>query len=91
MDSRTYQPRVFGKLTGNSDWILIGLILQGVRLLYYPRLILSIKSETGLFAFLFCGAALVALVRPTRQDLVLLSWIAPILIHLCLVRADSKK
>ena len=58
------------------------VILQGVRLLYYPRLILSVRSETGLFAFLFCAAALVALVRPTRQRLVLLSWIAPILIYL---------
>jgi 4-amino-4-deoxy-L-arabinose transferase-like glycosyltransferase len=54
----------------------------GTRLLSYPALVWRINSETGLFAFLFSVTAIVALLRPTRQRLVLLSWIAPILIYL---------
>jgi hypothetical protein len=57
-------------------------MLRGRGLLYYPGLIRRIRSETGLFAFLFSAASLVALLRPTRQRLVLLFWIAPILIYL---------
>jgi len=57
-------------------------IPEGARLLYYPRLIWKFKSETGLFAPLFAAAAVVGLIKPTRQRLVLLLWIMPMLIYL---------
>ncbi|MCX5800821.1 MAG: glycosyltransferase family 39 protein [Candidatus Eisenbacteria bacterium] len=55
---------------------------EGMRLLYYPRLILSLKSYTGLFALFFTVIAVWGLVRPTRRRLVLLAWMAPILLYL---------
>jgi 4-amino-4-deoxy-L-arabinose transferase-like glycosyltransferase len=55
---------------------------EGSGLLYYPRVILALKSYTGLFVFLFTVASVWALVRPTRKRLILLAWIAPILLYL---------
>ena len=54
----------------------------GAKLLFYPQLIWSLKSSTGLFAPLFVVAAVIGLIRPTRQRLLLLLWILPMLIYL---------
>lgn len=55
---------------------------EGLGLLYYPSLVLSPRSNTGLFALFFAAAAVWAIVRPTRKRLLLLAWIAPILLYL---------
>jgi hypothetical protein len=55
---------------------------EGTRMLYYPRLILAFKPYTGLFALFFTAAAVWAMVRRTRERLILLAWIAPILLYL---------
>jgi len=55
---------------------------EGTGLLYYPRLILGLKSYTGLFALFFTVTAVWALVRRTRERLILLAWVAPILLYL---------
>ncbi|UCF78370.1 MAG: glycosyltransferase family 39 protein [Candidatus Eiseniibacteriota bacterium] len=55
---------------------------EGPRWLAYPALIWNLGNATGLFAPLFAATALLALVRPTRERLVLLLWIAPMLLYL---------
>jgi 4-amino-4-deoxy-L-arabinose transferase-like glycosyltransferase len=55
---------------------------EGSGLLYYPRLILGLKSYTGLFALFFTVTTVWALVRRTRERLLMLAWMAPILLYL---------
>jgi hypothetical protein len=50
--------------------------------LAYPALVWNVGNATGLFAPLFAVTALLALIRPTRQRLILLVWIAPMLLYL---------
>src|SRR5262245_36393641 len=55
---------------------------EGANLLFYPRLILRLRSNNGLFSLFFAAAAVWALARRTRERLILLAWIAPILLYL---------
>ncbi len=55
---------------------------EGSGLLYYPRLILGLKSYTGLFALFFTVTAAWAVVRRSRERLIMLAWMAPILLYL---------
>lgn len=51
-------------------------------LLYYPRLLLRLRSNNGSFAIFFAAAAVWAVLRPTRARVILLAWIAPLLVFL---------
>jgi len=55
---------------------------EGTGLMYYPRLILGLKSYTGLFALFFTVTAVWALVRRSRERMIVLAWMAPILLYL---------
>lgn len=55
---------------------------EGAGLLYYPRLILGLRSYTGLFALFFTATAVWALIRRSRERLIVLAWMAPILLYL---------
>jgi 4-amino-4-deoxy-L-arabinose transferase-like glycosyltransferase len=55
---------------------------EAADLLYYPRLILRLRSNNGLFSLFFTAAAAWAFARRTRERLLFLAWIAPILLYL---------